>query len=340
MDWKKISCYGQQPKTRRRTSVCTYQNKLYIYGGFSTFPLQTFLSDFLEFDPLISKWTRISTNSSPSGRSGHTIVTYKNSLFLFGGASTFFKDHNEIWEYNFLIKEWKELKPKNIGLPFPRQFHSSCLYHDEMIIYGGYYSREIALNDLFLYSIVNNEWRDIPREDQIGIPPEPITDHVIFSDQYHLYVFGGAIGNETVRNSPHNVYCFNFITSTWKIVNSEEKPTHPIRMSCLAGVAIKDKFFVFGGYDDDNDICSDDFHSFDMITHEWSQIETKTKPEKRLKHSISSIGDEIYVFGGMSENSQNLNDLYVIKLNLTRKNLQSDLFSTLKENNFIDVIIQ
>eukprot|EP01080_Neovahlkampfia_damariscottae_P008508 gene8508-332_t len=337
MEWKKISCFGQVPKKRRRTSVCTYNNKLYFYGGYSTVPLPTFLSDFVEFDPLTSKWTRISTNSTPQGRSGHTIISYKNCIYLFAGASTFFRDHDEIWEYNFDKKEWKELKPKG-KRPSPRQFHSTCLYDDNMVIYGGYFSREIALNDLHLYSITKNEWNTIPFDQQIGVPPEPITDHVIFCDETHLYVFGGAIGNETVRNSADNVHCFNFITNTWSIIISEEKvPNFPQRMSCLSGVKLKDKFYVFGGYDDDNDICSDEFHSFDLITHNWNKIETKLSPEKRLKHSMGCIGNDIYIFGGLSDTSENLNDLHVIQV--LKKNIQNDLFLNVKEQNFCDLVI-
>lgn len=312
--WREVKTSSDFPSHRRRTSLVAYKDYLYLYGGFddSSTP---FLQDFYKFHPITQKWTLISEKNEPGTRSSHSCHVYKEHLILFGGSSSFLTDLNDTWIYNFFKKEWKELKTKGQP-PTKRQFQGSCLLDDKLIIFGGFCSR-IAVNDLHILSLEKNEWNEIPKNEQIGSIPEVVTDHLCFAKDHFLYVFGGNIGDQGNQNSKENVYQFNFITNTWKIIQT--RSPHPERLSCFDGHLIDNKMFIFGGFylqSIENFGMTNRLHVFDLIKEDWEEIQALSPPPKRYKHSVTVNNDDIFVFGGLTafeDDEKNNNDLYTLK---------------------------
>ncbi|PQP93715.1 RING finger protein B [Prunus yedoensis var. nudiflora] len=69
--------------------------------------------------------------------------------------------------------------------------------------------------------------------------------------------------------------------------------------------------YVFGGYGKDN--CqTNQVHVFDTATHTWSQPVIKgTPPTPRDSHSCTSVGDNLFVFGG-TDGMNPLKDLHIL----------------------------
>lgn len=67
-----------------------------------------------------------------------------------------------------------------------------------------------------------------------------------------------------------------------------------------------------------------DMYRYDIATNEWSIIDPSTNPPSpRYYHAMINVGDNIFVFGGLSSTSEPLGDLwlYVILLLLTKSHL-------------------
>ncbi|TQD72389.1 hypothetical protein C1H46_042080 [Malus baccata] len=73
--------------------------------------------------------------------------------------------------------------------------------------------------------------------------------------------------------------------------------------------------YVFGGYGRDN--CqTNEVHVFDTATHSWSQPAIKgTPPTPRDSHSCTTVGDNLFVFGG-TDGMNPLRDLHVLDTSL------------------------
>ncbi|KAE8681417.1 Transporter associated with antigen processing protein 2 isoform 1 [Hibiscus syriacus] len=69
--------------------------------------------------------------------------------------------------------------------------------------------------------------------------------------------------------------------------------------------------FVFGGYGKDN--CqTNQVHAFDTTKQTWSQLAMKgTLPMPRDSHSCTTVGDNLFVFGG-TDGMNPLKDLYIL----------------------------
>ncbi|GAB2270150.1 hypothetical protein Dimus_005058 [Dionaea muscipula] len=69
--------------------------------------------------------------------------------------------------------------------------------------------------------------------------------------------------------------------------------------------------YVFGGYGKFN--ChTNQVHVFDTVTKTWSHLSTKgTLPTPRDSHTCTTVGDNLYVFGG-TDGSNPLNDLHIL----------------------------
>lgn len=142
--WKKL--YSKvEPKPRRYSSLVTIGNCLYLFGGRDE---NKRMNDLWEFNTDTNQWKELISfhGKAPSIRAAHIGVSYKDSYFIFGGNS-FEKEQNDLYEYNVLNKEWKEIMIDSDITP--RYWHSGCVNSNgELYISGGFW-QDINLRDLW-----------------------------------------------------------------------------------------------------------------------------------------------------------------------------------------------
>lgn len=94
-------------------------NELYIFGGFS----RDTYNDLKVFDFFTSKWIEVETSAMrviPEPRVSHTMVTYHNSLLLFGGGGAYIQNlhmmpsFNDIWMFDTERMLWSKLEGSGI----------------------------------------------------------------------------------------------------------------------------------------------------------------------------------------------------------------------------------
>ena len=102
--WKEIQDISdERPIGRYTNALCYYEDKLFIFGGYSydkdNKPL--FLNDVWFFDIKSKVWNKIKEQDiQPSNRYGFSWTQNNNLLYIFGGYDNN-KDLNDLWSFNF-----------------------------------------------------------------------------------------------------------------------------------------------------------------------------------------------------------------------------------------------
>lgn len=96
------------PLGRIGQSMAIVGDKIYVQGGESGDG--QYLSDLWMYSIPKKTWKEIIVESEiPKARSGHTLIPYKNALYIFGGKTGNIHETNELWKFD-IEKNKYELK--------------------------------------------------------------------------------------------------------------------------------------------------------------------------------------------------------------------------------------
>lgn len=135
-------------------SMIQYPPYYYLFGGaWKEKDKWNFSNEVLCFDSELGSIERVSTkNSSPENRCGHTAVTYKGQMFIFGGLAKDkndkFKWFSDLWCLSLEDFTWSKIEGKG---PSPRSGHSAVVFKEKMYLFGGHFtsSKKEYYNDLY-----------------------------------------------------------------------------------------------------------------------------------------------------------------------------------------------
>jgi hypothetical protein len=138
--WSRASPSGPKPAGRYGHTLNIVGSRIYIFGGQVE---GSFFNDLVAFDlntlqAAGNRWEILISNGGsgrpvPPPRTNHTVVTWQEKLYLFGGTdgSRWF---NDVWTYDPITNLWTELDC--IGyIPAPREGHAAALIGDTMYIF-------------------------------------------------------------------------------------------------------------------------------------------------------------------------------------------------------------
>ncbi|KAJ3428815.1 hypothetical protein M0812_24149 [Anaeramoeba flamelloides] len=142
-----------------------------------------------------------------------------------------------------------------------------------------------------------------------GLKPPPLhwSKGCIYKE--HFYVYGGKTQNQFPNLETNKLYRISLPNKNWEIVTTEEgevpSPRFGHTMSLVGNTII-----IFGGTNGKKRFG--DLHLFSVEESIWSNNpETYgDHPSARSGHSASVIGNQLWIFGGRSQNGQFLNDLF------------------------------
>lgn len=224
-----------------------------------------------------------------------TFSSFRNSLLVSNNTS--FVDKN----------------PSNA--PSARAYHSSVLTNDHKIVVFGGFSVTTSIdlyNDTYLYDIKNNTWSEL--HDGTGDAPSKRFLHKCVYDAVRntMYLFGGEV--DTDNTTSEELWKFDLTTNTWsEITITGTKPTkrgaHNLEIN-------GNYIYLFGGLDGlpPNDTVYNEFWRLDIVNSEWTQNLSATNKNRSHASSVI-IDDKIYIFGGLDEDSNALNDIITYDVN-------------------------
>lgn len=191
--WIKITKKsGTEPSPRESQSGCMIKNYIYLFGGQGNSTLkegdtvENFFNDLHRFKVVQENgeftclWEKVEPegNIRPSKRSSHSSCAYKDRYMVIVGGEGYPPDFNEnqndakyqlkneddddeypcfpkndIWYFDTEINKWFKLKIVNEGEFVPRFAHTSNIYKDILVVFGGLRDYHHSTNDICVLSL-------------------------------------------------------------------------------------------------------------------------------------------------------------------------------------------
>lgn len=255
-------------------------------------------------------------------RSKHTVVAYKEALYVFGGDNG--KNMlNDLLRFDVKDKSWGRAFTTGRA-PLPRYHHSAVVHESSMFVFGGYTGDIHAncnltnKNDLFEYKFNTGqwlEWKFESREDlRDPLPSKNATTRTIGRSQRlpvpraahgaavydgKLWIFAGYDGNARLND----MWTISLIADNrgWEEVHQ----TGDIPPTCcnFALAVARDNMYVFSGQSGAK--ITNNLFQFCFEDKQWTRISTEhvlrdspPPPEKRYGHTMVAFDRHLYVFGG------------------------------------------
>ncbi|KAL2269066.1 hypothetical protein VTJ83DRAFT_3912 [Remersonia thermophila] len=214
--WSRALPAGPRPTGRYGHTLNILGSKLYVFGGQVE---GYFMNDLCAFDlnqlqMPNNRWEILTPGSDgstppqgrlPAARTNHTMVTFNDKLYLFGGTNGF-QWFNDVWSYDPVTNAWTQLDC--IGyIPSPREGHAAALVDDVMYVFGGRKEDGSDLGDLAAFRITTRRWYTFQN---MGPSPSPRSGHSMTSVGKTIVVLGGEPSSAaTAVNDLALVYCLD-----------------------------------------------------------------------------------------------------------------------------------
>ncbi|XP_076326792.1 uncharacterized protein LOC143233864 isoform X3 [Tachypleus tridentatus] len=233
--------YGNIPRVRSKHALCsTKEGIIYLLGGRSgNLPMK----DLWKYDPVQNKWEQIyCPGYSPPPLQEHTLVSWKDKLYVFGGEVGFAsRGETPLWVFDTETKLWekKHLNTAVFGQPSGRRGHTSLKYNGMMYVYGGYQDLKGSLDDLWAFDFDLERWHlyVFPRSFE---QPPPRHSHTSVLHDAAMWVYGGM----TDLQERGDFWKLDFPSLRWSRLRTNKAPGVLHNHSAVKSLG---HMYVFGG---------------------------------------------------------------------------------------------
>lgn len=195
------------------------------------------------------------TGDLPSARLGHTFTKISdNEIVLFGGVENTSnvcyevipKYLNDIYilHINDDCYHWEKIDEDNFEEPCPRESHSTVLYKNQLIVYGGMNGKK-RLNDIWMLDLNTFTWIKI---NTIGTNPLARSMHTATIVDNEMYIFGGFVHERSKSwKCTSSIQCLDLELYKWKnfpsIIRPKPRAGH-------AAIEHYGRIYIWSGRDD------------------------------------------------------------------------------------------
>lgn len=311
-------------------------------------PSPAYVDDTWVFSPTTG-WSEISA-SGPSARGRHAVAFDPNGgrMLVFGGrfraAGTTgnYTLYNDLWAFEFASGTWAMLHDGSGTAPSRRYFAAAAYDADSSTFYlygGGTNAAPLSISvatDVWAFDGAN--WSQVT---VTGTAPSSrlFVSYAHDTSRDRLIAFGGQIGDFQTP-AMNDLYALDLGTGVWSQLHDGSGTAPRGRFSGMMTYdASGDRYLLMGGHADPG--VTNDVWAFDPDGGGWSQLSTGdtftgaalgclnnpreipegyvvedlTSPERRAGGVFAILGGSLYVFGGESDCSDHLDDVW--SLNLT-----------------------
>jgi hypothetical protein len=148
--WTAMSGNGA-PLARSSSTAVWTGTQMIVWGG-NTLAGGSYLNTGALYTPSSDSWASMTSSGAPSARTGVPPVWTGTEMIVWGGYSW---SNSEVWpgdgaRYNPLLNIWTSMPSR--GAPLARFDNMAIWTGAELVIYGGWTSPGIEVNDAFTYS--------------------------------------------------------------------------------------------------------------------------------------------------------------------------------------------
>ncbi|KAA8542560.1 hypothetical protein F0562_023712 [Nyssa sinensis] len=290
---------------------------LYVFGGYGKDNCQT--NQVHVFDTVKRTWSEpVIKGILPTPRDSHSCTTVGDNLFVFGGTD----GDNPLKDLHILdtsSNTWISPSVRGEG-PEAREGHNAALIGKRLFIFGGCgkssnSSDEEHYNDLYILNTETFVWKHAVTS---GTPPAKRDSHTCSSWKNKIIVIGGEDSSNYYLSDVHILDADNLV---WSKLNTSDQLLPP--RAGHTTVALGKNLFVFGGFNDEQNLY-DDIYMLDVDTGLWTKVITTGEgPSARFSMAGDSLDPEkggVLVFiGGCNKNLEALDDMYYFYTGLARE---------------------
>ncbi|PIA63125.1 hypothetical protein AQUCO_00200865v1 [Aquilegia coerulea] len=194
--------------------------------------------------------------------------------------------------------------------PSPRDSHSCTTVGNNLFVFGGTDGRD-PLNDLHILDTSTNTWISPSLRGEV---PETREGHSAALVGKRLFVFGGCGKSRDSSNEVYynDLYILDTENLVWRrAMTSGKQPSARDSHTCSSWT---NKVIVVAG-EDASDYYLSDVHILDTDTLVWKQLSTMgQKLPPRAGHSTVTLGKNLFVFGGFTDERNLYDDLYMLNM--------------------------
>lgn len=312
--WSRIDTSSSIPQSPRSFhQAVALDGAMYVFGGAS---LSGKLSDtcrlvtpeFQESDMVLDvprmDWVEI--RPTPTGiepRMSHICFAHNgDELFAFGGTNSTGDQCSDMIAVNLGTGAWRRVEMSG-NIPFGVCGAKIVSHQNSIILFGGYsHGRDGDYSStVFQFDISRSVW-SVTRFEGVGLAR---ADHSLCLIRDNLYMFGGVYRKEILGDVCKLSLDSGAVT---RITNS----TGPCARFGHTAVSYQDTLMVvFGGWDGAR--LLNDLWLYNAETNQWTSHSIQPGgpwPLPVYRHTACIAGDDMYVFGGVSDNRERLNDLW------------------------------
>ena len=232
-------------------------------------------------------------------RSHPSVASYKGKVYVFGGGGPGFKSMNSSVCYNPTDNTWSKLR----DMPTLRSGTMAATIGDRIFVMGGGFRQE---DGMFRFLTTVEIYR--PESDSWEVGPSLLMPHdypAVAVLGATVYILGGHHPDATQggpKSDPGFDFCERLNTDggEWEAIAPLQVPRF-----ALSATAVDGKILAMGGVafrpDGFNNFTT--IEVFDPATNNWSHDDTLVLPWAAAGLGSARVGDNIYIFGGYSDDS-------------------------------------
>ena len=335
--WYKMNSLGWKPETRQEATLTTMFSKLYLIGGVS----RSINQDVNLCHPYSCRWEKLYPGGvEPEPRFGHSALEYQKKIIVFGGGTNFNTVHklreclNGIKIFHPEKNLWEYLKTSGTYIS-TRKYHCAAIVGKHMFVYGGLNQKNNLLSDCALLNLQRNTWKSIflegPEENAFHTAASVLNlDQKHDTSIYHtppsvssrvkspgIYIFGGIGRDKKAHNNLWQV-TIGRKPLTWNLVSTQGMGPSPRFLHSIIYNEGSNYLIIFGGRIDVCQTvtytCYNDVYLLCMQRLLWIRVKVLGDiPTARSGHSATTIGNNLYIFGGVSNTCYCSSDMYVLE---------------------------
>jgi N-acetylneuraminic acid mutarotase len=271
---------ADMPTGRWAQTSAVVNDKIYVFGGFTSQPDWIPLSTVEEYDPATDTWTRKADMLTVRCDMLGSSPVVDDKVYVIGGYSSGDScGGTTVEEYDPVTDTWT----RKADMPTRRWSLATCAVDGKIYAIGGAPSScsPTGLNAVEEYDPVTDTWT---RKANMPTGLWGLCAHVVNGK---IYTFGGRPGLKAITR----VQQYDPATDTWT-----RKTDMPIATSQMASVVLGDKIIVIGGWLWSMNYPYSTVQMYDTQTDTWT-IEADA-PFQRAVFSAEVVNNRIYVIGG------------------------------------------
>ncbi|XP_010737777.3 kelch-like protein 33 [Larimichthys crocea] len=265
MEWRKL---GEMPEPGRYShEVAVLKGQLYIFGGKKYYGTNDTLSSVYRYDLLQNSWESLADMHEK--RCSFSAVVLDGKIYAIGGQCG--HDYKEsVEQYCPITNSWGFTWP----LDLPLGAHVAKVLQGQIFVSGGL-SNNQCLASMFRYHPETGST-------YLANMAKPRAHHCMETLGECLYVAGGVTMDDNM-NVSDQLACevYNPVADSWTAFTSLPVPHVGAGSSVL-----EEKFYVLGGYSQEDYSDTKKVHRYDPTTRSWENMGLMPGPNNDIRASV------------------------------------------------------